>query len=72
MSKRVAHVIDQRGYALMGDSRGILVSSKLRVQAWDWAEENNIELEYQGTMGGQDLWYVKDDEHRAWFALRWA
>ena len=66
------HVIDARGYALMGDSRGITVPWNLRQEVYEWASQNKIEIEYQGSMSGLDLWYVKDDDHRAWFALRWA
>ncbi len=72
MSKIVDHVIDKRGYALMGDSRGVIVSCTLRNQIWQWAEENKIKIEYQGTLDGMDLWYVKEDKHRSWFVLRWS
>lgn len=72
MSEKIIHVIDQRGYVLMGDSRGIIVPYALRTQVHAWAEENKIAVEYHGSMDGKDLWYVKDDEHRAWFLLRWS
>lgn len=65
------HVIDARGYALMGDSRGIIVPWNLRKQVWDWCDKNNIKAQYEGSIEGMDLWYVKNNEHRAWFALRW-
>lgn len=71
MSTIVDHHIDSRGYTLMGDSRGITVDWQLRVQVWTWAVENGIAIEYQGSLDGKDLWYVKDDQHRAWFALKW-
>ena len=71
MSKIVDHVIDERGYALMGDSRGILVDWQSREDVWRWAVDNNIVIEYRGSLAGKDLWYVKDDQHRVWFALRW-
>ena len=66
------HVIDARGYALMGDIRGITVLWNLRKQVWDWCEKNNIEVSYQGSLGDRDLWYVKNDRDRALFALRWS
>lgn len=71
MSELVDHVIDERGYALMGDSRGIVVPWTLRQEVYQWAAHNKIVIEYHGSMSGLDLWYVKDDVHRAWFALRW-
>lgn len=71
MSENIEHVIDSRGYALMGDSRGITVDWQLRESVWKWAVENGIVIEYQGSLGGQDLWYVKDDQHRTWFTLKW-
>ena len=71
MSENIEHVIDSRGYALMGDSRGITVDWHLRHDVYNWADKNKITVEYQGSMSGKDLWYVKDDQHRAWFALKW-
>ena len=65
------HVIDSRGYTLVGDIRGITVPWELRHEVYNWADKNKIEIEYQGSLSGHDLWYVKDDIHRAWFALRW-
>ena len=65
------HVIDKRGYVLMGDSRGITVPWEKRVEVYAWCDKNKINVEYQGSMSGLDLWYIKDDLHRAWFALRW-
>ena len=71
MSELIDHVINDRGYALMGDSRGIVVPWTLRQEVYDWAVRNKIAVEYQGSMSGLDLWYIKNDEHRAWFALKW-
>jgi len=71
MSKIIAHHIDSRGYALMGDSRGITVDWRMRESVWKWAVENGIVIKYQGSLDGRDLWYIKDDQHRAWFALKW-
>lgn len=65
------HVVNSRGYTLMGDSRGIVVPWSLRQEVYEWAGQNKIEIEYQGSMSGLDLWYIKNDEHRAWFALKW-
>ena len=65
------HVINERGYALMGDSRGVTVSWTLRQEVYEWATQNKIVIEYQGSLSGYDLWYIKDDDHRAWFVLKW-
>ena len=48
MSERIDHVIDSRGYVLMGDSRGIVTPYEKRHEVWEWAQKNNIEIEYQG------------------------
>ena len=72
MSRIVNHVTDHRGYVLQGDSRGITVPWTLRHEVYDWAVRNKIAVEYQGSMSGLDLWYIKDDVHRSWFALRWS
>jgi hypothetical protein len=71
MSTVVDHVTDSRGYVLRGDSRGILVDWQQRQAVWDWADQQNITVQYQGTLAGVDLWYVRDDQDRAFFALRW-
>lgn len=72
MSERIAHVIDSRWYVLMGDSRGIVTPYEKRHEVYEWAQTNNIEIEFQGSLDGKDLWYVKNDQHRAWFILRWS
>jgi hypothetical protein len=56
----------------MGDSRGIVTPYEKRHEVWEWAQKNNIEIEYQGSLDRKDLWYVKNDRHRAWFMLRWS
>ena len=71
MSELVDHVIDGRGYVLRGDSRGILLPWTLRQEVYEWAGQNKIEIKYQASLSGMDLWYIPDDVHRAWFALRW-
>ena len=62
---------DARGYVLMGDERDIGVATWYRDAVWQWCADKDIELEYQGTMSGIDLWRVKNDKHRMWFQLRW-
>lgn len=67
---QIVHVTKGR-VKLMGDSRGILTPYVKRQEIADWAQLNNIEIEYHGSLDRQDLWYVKNDQHRAWFILKW-
>lgn len=57
---------------LVGDSRDIAVPYDRRNQVWNWCQENDISVTYEGSLGGIDLWRVKNDEQRLWFTLRWA
>ena len=68
--KEFAH--DARGYVLMGDDRDIGISSYHRNAVWDWCNDNNIDLEYQGTLGGTDVWRVRDERQRVAFVLKWS
>lgn len=56
---------------LVGDSRDIMLSSTTRQEVWDWCQDNDIKVEYQGTLSGIDLWRVVDEEQRIWFILKW-
>ena len=56
---------------LIGDERDIATPYSRRQEVHAWAAENKIIVEYQGTLGGTDVWRIKDDQQRAWFALRW-
>lgn len=56
---------------LVGDERDVAVVSNYRQDVWDWCAANKIELEYQGSLGGADLWRVRDDRQRVMFILRW-
>ena len=62
---------DARGYVFMSDEKDIAVPFAFRQEVYDWAGENSVALEYQGTLGGMDVWRVRDDQQRVWFALRW-
>lgn len=64
-------VYDTRGYVFVSDSRDIAVAYTERSNVWAWAHDNGIDVEYQGSMSGTDVWRVKDNEQRAWFLLRW-
>ena len=71
MNKKIAHVTKGRVH-LMGDSRGILTPYEKRNEVYSWAITNNIVIEYHGSLYRKDLWYVKNDKDRVWFALRWS
>lgn len=43
----------------------------VREEVYDWCMKNNINVEYQGTMMGTDVWSVNDEKQRLWFILRW-
>jgi hypothetical protein len=63
---------DDRGYVFMSDARDIATPYSKRQEVYEWAGENSITIEYQGTLGGFDVWRVLNDQDRAWFNLRWA
>lgn len=64
--------VEKGVFKLVGDSRDIAVHYKKRADVWDWCEENDIEVEYNGSLSGTDLWRIRDEKHRMWFALRWS
>ena len=68
---QIAHVTKGR-VKLMGDSRGIITPYEKRQEVYEWAQKNRIEIEYHGSLDRKDLWYIKDDQHRTAFILRWA
>lgn len=69
----VAHAVSEgTGAVLWGDSRGITTPAHKRIEVWNWAEDNGMTIEYQGTLSGIDLWYIKNDQDRTWFATKWA
>jgi hypothetical protein len=60
------------GYVFMSDERDIGISYSKRQEVYEWAGANGITIEYQGTLGGVDVWRVRDDQQRAWFTLKWS
>ena len=76
--------LEKQGLKLMGDSRDIMVPRKYQSEVLKWCNENNVEA----TIGDPNkpssenamiqrlfnvnLWRVKDDKQRTWFALRWS
>ena len=67
--KEFAH--DARGYVLMGDERDIAISSLKRQDVYEWAGQNGITIEYQGSLGGVDLGGRRNIKQRVWFNLKW-
>ena len=68
--KEFAH--DARGYVLMGAERDVGVATWWRDHVLAWCRDNGIELEYQGTMAGTDVWRVRDERQRVAFLLKWS
>lgn len=68
--KEFAHTAN--GYVLMADERDIAVPYTSRQAVYEWCGTNKITVEYQGTLGGVDVWRVRDDQQRVWFTMRWA
>lgn len=71
MKERKEFACDARGYTLWGDFDDIAVPHSKRQDVYEWCGQNKITVEYQGTLGGTDVWRVRDEEQRAWFMLRW-
>jgi len=61
-----------QGLIFTCDARDIGTPYSYRQEVYAWAGENGITIEYQGTLGGFDVWHVQDEQHRAWFTLRWS
>lgn len=59
------------GFVYMSDTRDIATPYSKRQEVYNWAGANGITIEYQGTLGGIDVWRVRDEQQRAWFALKW-
>ena len=57
---------------LVGDTRDIGVATQHRHAVWEWCYDNDITVEYQGTLARTDVWRVRNHKHRMWFQLRWA
>jgi hypothetical protein len=56
---------------LVSDERDIATPYSKRQEVYKWSGTNGITIEYQGTLGGTDVWRVHDEQHRAWFRLKW-
>ena len=61
----------RQGYIFFSDARDIETPFSKRQEVYDWAGANGIAIEFQGTLGGTDVWRVKDEQQRTWFTLKW-
>lgn len=66
---------------LRSDERDIMVPVDQHLAVLDWCRQNQIQAENPLLMEshcfarmyfGVDIWRVRDEQHRAWFVLRWA
>ena len=70
--------LERSGVALVSDERDVMVSSSLIKDVIAWCDENGIDAEQVAKSPvtqysfGVNLWRVKNDEQRMWFALKWA
>jgi hypothetical protein len=62
---------EQGRLKLIGDNRGITIAFQFRKEFWKWCEDQGFQPEYQGSLAGLDLWYVKNEKHRILTLLRW-
>lgn len=58
MSNNIVHVTKGR-VSLTGDPRGVLTPYERRLEVWAWAEENNIQIEYQGSLAKKTFGMLK-------------
>ncbi len=72
MSDRKVFAQDNTGYCLMADEKDVAVPFFNRQKVYEWCGANRISIELLGTLAGTDVWRVRDDRQRAWFAMRWA
>ena len=63
------------GAELISDERDIAVDWRIRLDVYDWIQENKIQAEYQGSAYSRlfevDLWRIKDEQQRMLFLLKW-
>ena len=68
-------------FQLIGDYRDFAIPVELRKEVLRWSKQAKISIERPLNKDnrylsehyfGVDLWRVKNDEQRLWFALRWS
>lgn len=62
---------EYNGLKLLGDERDVMCNYVDRNEIWDWSEKNKILLQFQGSLGYNDLWRIRDEKQRVWFMLKW-
>ena len=50
----------------------VRVSRSKRSDAWFWAQDNGINIEYAGNTTNKDFWRIPNEKDRVAFTLRWA
>jgi hypothetical protein len=73
---RKEFIIDNRGYALVGDERDIMVDGQHYQSVINWCIENEIDARVNSSpiassAFGKTLWKVEDEAQRLVFMLRW-
>ena len=70
--------LERKGLALVSDERDVMVPHTEMHKVITWCEQTGIIAEQVDTSPTTqyafdvDLWRVRNDEQRAWFALRWS
>lgn len=63
---------DAWGFTFVSDERDIATAYSHRQAVYEWAGQNGVIVEYQGTLGGRDVWRVQDERQRVLFLLKWS
>ena len=73
--------MERDGVVLRGDHRDFMLPVQHTMAVLAWCRRNQIDIERplsKGNRGvargyfGMDIWRVKDEKQRMWFALRWS
>jgi len=59
------------GYSVASDRRDVELAGYLDADVYIWCRENKIDAEINTKLDHRSIWRIKDDQHRAWFILRW-
>jgi hypothetical protein len=68
-------------FILRGDDRDIMLPAQYKMAVLSWCRKNNIDVELPLNKDnehiakhyfGVNLWRIRDEQQRAWFALRWS
>lgn len=73
--------LERQRMKLISDERDIMVPAKYHHAVLEWCQQNHIGVEAPGDnydhgiarrIFGVNLWRIRDEEQRLWFALRWS